>query len=174
MNTDASNILLLRQIGQISMRLQGKLSNQNMEKGMVSLSTFKEWFKNHKDKYINVEIAGEIFGGRYGESPQLVRDYEIIEPNIKIYFGPSEILIITNPSSVMIGRDNELIVDKAEQVIFGWHYYGRSRIPENWCTETYELKENGFVECNLNGPISSHLAPYRTFYLGDHNFLRLI
>lgn len=138
------------------------------------MSAFFEWFNNHKGRHINIEIAGEIFGGRYGESSQLVCDCEFSERNITIYFDTSETLIITNPSSLVIGSGNELLVDKAEQVFFGWYYYGRSRILENWCTATYALKENGQVIFNLNGPISSHVASYRTFYLGDHSILRLI
>jgi hypothetical protein len=144
------------------------------EKGRDRLSAFLVWFNNHKDKYINIEIAGEIFGGRYGESPQSVRDYEVSEQNITIYFESSERLIITNPSSLMIGSRNELCIDKAEKVFFGWYFYGRSRIMENWCTETYDLKEDGQVIFNLSGPINSYLASYRTFFLGDHHFVRLI
>lgn len=138
------------------------------------LSALVAWFNNHKGKYITVEIAGEIFGGRYGESPQLVRDYEVTDQNITIYFESSERLTITNPSSLMVGSSNELFIDKAEKVLFGWYFYGRSQIPENWCTETYELKEDGQVIFNLAGPINSYLASYRTFYLGNHHFLRLI
>jgi hypothetical protein len=137
-------------------------------------SDFIDWFNNNRGKHINIEIAGEIFGGRYGESPQLVYDFEISEQKIKIYFEPSEKLIITNPSLVMMGSDNELIVSKSAQVEFGWHFYGKLRIQENWCTVTYDLKENDLVEYKCTGPISSYIAPHRTFILGGHDFLRLI
>lgn len=137
-------------------------------------ASFVKWFEIHKGKYINIEIAGEIFGGRYGESPQLVCNYDIKSTEYKIYFDPTEVLTITAPSSFLIGSNNELIVDKALLVSFGWHYYGRSRTPENWCTVTYDLREDGLVVYNLSGPMVNHLAPHREFYLGENSFLRLL
>ncbi len=139
-----------------------------------SKRTFLNWYENHKGLYVDIEIAGEIFGGRHGEAPQLVREYEIIEPNVyKILFSTTEILIITNPILFQLGKYNELIVDKATQICIGWHYYGRPQAPENWCNEVYELKDNNFVEFNLYGPMSEHMAPHRNINL-KHSFLRLI
>jgi len=135
-------------------------------------SAFEEWFNIHRGKYIDIEIAGEIFGGRYGESPQLVYNYDIKSTEYKVYFNPTEILTITAPSSFLIGSNNELVVDKASQVSFGWHYYGRPQTPENWCTEIYNLREDGFVVHNLSGPMVNHLAPHREFFLGNHSFLK--
>lgn len=66
----------------------------------------------------------------------------------------------------MIGSNNELNADKAKQVSFGWYYYGKTQTPENWCTISYVLREDGFVEYSRSGPMISYIAPHREFYLG--------
>jgi len=58
-------------------------------------------------------------------------------------------------------------------VSFGWHYYGKTQTPKNWCTITYILNEDGLVVYNLSGPMVNHIASHREFYLGENSFLRL-
>jgi hypothetical protein len=48
---------------------------------MNNHNDFIKWFNDKKGKYTTIEIGGRIFGGRYGESPQLLRDYEFAEGN---------------------------------------------------------------------------------------------
>ena len=103
-------------------------------------NVFIKWFNDKKGKYITIEMGGRIFGGRYGESPQLLRGYEFDEGNkVKITFGTTEVLEIENPISYELDKHKNLIIYRANEVIFGWHYYGRPQTQDNRCIEKYKL-----------------------------------
>ena len=98
-----------------------------------------KWFASHKGQCVDVVVAGRVFGGRYGESPQLVRQYELTDMGVIIRFETTEVLTVVNPSMFTLGDHGHLIVPRADEVVFGWHYYGRPQSPENWCEERYCL-----------------------------------
>jgi hypothetical protein len=80
---------------------------------------FVNWFNLNRGKYITLEMAGNIFGVRYGESPQLLRNFDYSQPNVlTIFFDTTETLVIVNPSNYKIGNNKELVIEKAEQISF--------------------------------------------------------
>lgn len=156
--------------------LNQSINNNTGIQNFEGSNTFLNWFNSNKGRYIDVQMAGYIFGGRHGEAPQLLKRYTFVPPNmLKIFFNTTETLEITNPSSFMIGKHNELIIEKANQVCFGWHYYGRPQTPENWCTEIYELKCEDIVERKINGPICDVISTPKiiTFHLDIGWFIKL-
>lgn len=133
---------------------------------------FVNWFTLNRGRYITLEMAGNIFGGRYGESPQLLRNFDYSQHNeLTIFFDTTETLVIVNPSNIKIGNNKELVIDKAEQISFNWHYYGRPKIPENRCSEVYILKDE-CLEYKTSGPVSN-FPKDRTFQLNNNSMLKL-
>ena len=127
---------------------------------MINLDVFLNWYSLKKGKYINIKLGGRIFGCRFGESPQLVRDFEIIDERIlKIRFATTEVLEIISPVLIEIGGYDQLIVKSADEVLFGWHYYGRPQNPENWCTESYKLIDDK-VYFESKGPLNTDKSVY--------------
>ena len=136
---------------------------------MLNTHKFLKWYEKNKDKYVNIEMAGRIFGGSIDESPQKPREYFLTEDEFKLHFATTEVLTIINPSSFEIGSYQELIIPRADKVSFGWHYYGRSQTPENWCIETFELIED-MVQYTRSGPLNPMISSF-TFQEGA--FVRL-
>jgi len=111
------------------------------------------WIAAHSGKYVDVVMAGQVVGGRYGESPQCICSASIGEAAFRVQFAPSEILSVENP----VGFEclpNGLFIRQATKLVFGWHYYGRPKTLENWCEQHYEF-ENGKVSFYAKGPLLS-------------------
>jgi hypothetical protein len=97
------------------------------------------WFGKSRGAYLDVILAGRVFGGRHGESPQQPRDYAYEGQTLRVWFAGTELLTVAEPTDFVLGKDGQLIVPRARTATFGWHYYGRPQTPENWCEEVYEL-----------------------------------
>ena len=118
----------------------------------MDVSILRKWFLSRRGKYVNVIIAGQVFGGRIDESPQLVHELWIEQNKFTIGFATTETLVVTNPSG-FVREYSQLIVPDADEVLFGWHYYGRPQLPENWCEEIYR-KQGSDVVYLRRGPLS--------------------
>jgi len=102
---------------------------------------------------VDVIIAGEIFGGRRGELPQVVKELEIENDKFLIKFGTTEKLSVYKPEKIKIGKHKQLIVSDASKAIFGWHHYGSPQSEETWNEITY-LKLKKKVQVTWTGVIS--------------------
>ncbi len=54
--------------------------------------------------------------------------------------------------------------------MFGWHYYGREALPENWCEEIYDI-EDGVVKLTRTGPC---MPGTETFEYTEKKFVELL
>ena len=106
--------------------------------------TLKQWFKL-KPEFVDIVMAGRIFGGRYGESTQQPESFFCGANFLRINFEPYEILTIFNPGEVSLDQDMDLVIDTASEVRFGWYYYGRDPISKNWCEDIY-INKKKYVE----------------------------
>jgi hypothetical protein len=106
---------------------------------MVDEPTIDKWLDARRNSYVEVIIAGRIFGGRHGESPQQPTAYSVCGNRVTIQFGTTERLVITDPSAFSTGNDGQLIVFTASHVSWGWHYYGRPQTVDNWCVESFAV-----------------------------------
>jgi hypothetical protein len=129
----------------------------------------EKWFAEQRDQYVDVMIAGRIFGGRHGESMQQVRGCRFDGSVLTIQFATTEQLIVDQPSDFHRGRSGQLIVPHARRAAFGWHYYGRDPIPENWCEEIYEVRGDQ-VQFTRTGPL---LPCEDLFRYGGARFIEL-
>ena len=119
---------------------------------MTESDALTEWFAEKRGSYVDVIIAGRVFGGRHGESPQQPQACEFDGSALRIGFGTTEQLIVDQPSGFQRGRDGELVIPYAARAVFGWHYYGRKQTPENWCEEIYEVND-GRIQLTRRGPL---------------------
>ena len=119
----------------------------------TELQSIEAWFAKRKGKWVNVVLAGQIVGGRFDESPQIPRDFSYHDSTLKISFDTTEVLIVERPTGVLLANDDALTIHRASRVTFGWHYYGRPQISENWCEERYRLAEET-IHYERTGPLS--------------------
>lgn len=119
---------------------------------MIDTGAMDAWLATRRETHVDVIIAGRLFGGCHGESPQIVKSYELRDSQLVIYFGTTETLIVDHPHSVRINERNELLIPQAREVLWGWHYHGREQSPENWCTRRYSISPNGMVSVTEHGP----------------------
>jgi len=121
---------------------------------MTTQATIQRWFEHAKGDYFNLYFAGLVFGGRPGESPQKVMSIQLTDPVLVVRFGSTERLTVTDPKGVKIVAANSLIIAEASDARFGWHYYGKPQLPENWCELIYR-RQNSSVQVICLGPLSS-------------------
>ena len=107
---------------------------------MNSVDLLREWLSSNQGKYVDVIIAGRVIGGRLQESPQTPRELVVGDDSFTLRFATTEILVVRNPSGFVLGEYGQLIVPDADEARFGWHYYGRPQVPENWCQEIYRRR----------------------------------
>jgi len=119
---------------------------------MVDHDLITRWLTANRDACVDVVIAGRIFGGRHGESPQTPKRWTQSDDAVTIHFGTTELLTITQPSAFTLGEHSQLLVPHATSVLWGWHYYGRPQTDDNWCTELFSV-EAGNVTLERNGPL---------------------
>jgi hypothetical protein len=130
------------------------------------------WLARARGHSFDLVIAGRIFGGRPGESPQRPERYTLTAEGLVLHFGGAmvvpftepdgsthplrqggtERLSLVQPSGLSHSSDGALRIDRAEEACFGWHYYGRPQREENWCEDHYRLL-SGVVERTVAGPI---------------------
>lgn len=137
---------------------------------MHQTDTLQQWFTSKQGKYVDVIIAGRIFGGRSQESPQMPREYTLNGQLLTLRFATTETLVVTKPSGFTLGEYGQLIIPDAEEVQFGWHYYGRPQTPDNWCEEKYKKRRNR-IELVRSGPCRPALEDFT--YDGDR-FVELL
>ena len=115
----------------------------------------EKWLSGNRNKQFNIVVGGHIFGGRYGESPQTPKSFEITDEGLSINFNTTEKLTIKKPR-IIIAFFSNIYILSANEVIFGWHCYGREQIPENWCEEAYTRR---YLTINVTrkGPITEAL-----------------
>jgi len=114
--------------------------------------TLRLWLKQSAARYLDIEIAGRTLGGRHGEAMQRPRAFQLLGSVLVIRFAGTERMVVTRPSGLRIGPDGDLVIRRADDVRFGWHYYGRPRLPENWCEEVYRRRA-GKIEFVRLGPL---------------------
>jgi hypothetical protein len=147
------------------------------------------WLANARERDFDVILAGKVFGGRPGEAPQRPEAFTLTDEGFVLRFGGAymttlteqdgsrrtypqrgtETLTVLHPTAVQITPAGELIVPRAAEARFGWHYYGRPQIPENWCEVTYRLSGEA-VEVTRAGPSA---AASLSFPLAGTAFVRL-
>jgi hypothetical protein len=149
------------------------IKNNVMPMKMIVTTTLDRWFQKKREMWVDIVIAGRIFGGRHGESPQEPKTYELTSQGLLLRFSTTETLVVVGPESVMIGNCGELIVPSARKAVWGWHYYGREQAPENWCTESY-LLDNGIVTLSVTGPIVGYVPARETFRYDQREFVKII
>lgn len=132
--------------------------------------TLRQWMKQSAARYFDIEIAGRTFGGRHGEAMQRPEAYQLLGSILLIRFAGTERLLVTRPSGLKIGADGDLVIRGADDVRFAWHYYGRPRLPENWCEEIYRRRA-GKIEFVRLGPL---LPRAGTFSISNMPMVHLI
>ena len=137
---------------------------------MINKNILTTWFKKQRGEPISVVIAGRIFGGRHGESPQIPQQVEFRKSQLIINFATTEVLTVANPSDFILGKYDQLIIPWATRATFGWHYYGLEQTPENWGEELYEL-EDGIVRYTCTGSL---LPGTENFEYTEDKFIELL
>jgi len=98
-------------------------------------TTVGEWFAKRSRRRVDIVLAGHVFGGRRGESPQEVRDFSWDGTTLFIRFGTTEELEVLEPHNVYIGSHEDLTTTDATRVRWAWHYYGRPQTSDSRCEE---------------------------------------
>jgi hypothetical protein len=140
------------------------------------IAVLDEWLANARGHSFDLVIAGRIFGGRPGESPQWPETYTLTTDGLVLHFGGGMVLPFTEPdgsrhplrqggterltliqpSGLRQGTEGALAILRVAEVGFGWHYYGRPQTDENWCENWYRLQDDA-VERSVTGPIRDTL-----------------
>jgi len=141
---------------------------------MFDTSILDNWVSQKSGEWVSIVLAGRIFGGRHGESPQEPKEYQYSNRILTIQFGTTESLVVVEPEGVWIDANNELIIPQAKSTMWGWHYYGRKQTPENWCTESYVFNKDNLVQLTVTGPITAHIPSSETFFYRGDQFVLLI
>jgi hypothetical protein len=103
----------------------------------LSPEALRSWSESHVGQSFDVVLAGTVFGGRYGESPQTLRQATFEGETLCLMFNTTEKLTIIEPREVILVTHG-LSVAKAAVVEFGWHSYGTDEKPEDWRTLLYQ------------------------------------
>ncbi len=84
----------------------------------MNIDILKKWFEVNKDNYIDVIIAGRVFGGRHGESPQLPRAFSYRDDILKVKFSTTEHLTVINPTNFILGQYSQLLIPVASKAVW--------------------------------------------------------
>lgn len=107
-------------------------------KKMDSPDIIETWIASHGGRWCDVLLAGFVFGGRHGESPQEPKRHQILpDGTIEIHFGTTEKLTVTAPRGIRVSDNDSLVISDADRACFGWHYYGKPQSDETWCEEIW-------------------------------------
>ncbi len=120
---------------------------------MKGLKLVEKWFMENLGSSVDIVIAGEIFGGRRGELPQVVNNLELETEKFVIKFATTEKLSVYKPDKIKVGKENQLIIGDAPKAIFGWHHYGSPQSEATWSEITY-MKLKKRVQVTWTGVIS--------------------
>ena len=97
------------------------------------------WFELNLGKSFDLVLAGKVFGGRYGESPQKLKGATLEGEKLQLQFNKTETMTILEPRYVSF-EENGLCIERAKIVEFGWHSHGTEEEPQNWRTIRYQDK----------------------------------
>ena len=129
---------------------------------------FLKWIKQTEKVWLNIYIAGQVFGGRPGEAPQTPKDFRIIDDTLLITFSRTERLWVKKPVDIKI-QNNKLTIHSATVVRWGWHYYGRPQTDLNWCEKIYLVNEQEIIKTDLT-PLDGLLETKTKTFKFDNNF----
>jgi hypothetical protein len=129
-----------------------------------SPSDVHAWFSAHEAQRFDLVIAGQVFGGRHGEAPQCLQSALLTPNGLRVQFDSTEVLSITTPAGILL-EPQALSVRSADEVVFGWHCYGREQTPENWCELRYTFSGNR-VRVQSSGPASVRAESFA--FTGTH------
>jgi hypothetical protein len=121
----------------------------------INKKDFFDWIKRTEKDWLNIYIAGQVFGGRPNEAPQTPKDFQIIEDTLLITFSRTERLWVKKPVDIKI-QNYKLTIQSATVVRWGWHYYGRPQTDLNWCEEIYIVNEQEIIKTDLT-PLDGRL-----------------
>lgn len=143
---------------------------------MINLEVVRSCFSSHP-RGLDVVIFGHIFGGKPGEAPQDFRTFELDAETLTLFFNTTEKMEIFGAESIELDYSGALMIPIAKKIVWGWHWYGRSQTPANWCTYTYILQEDGDVWVSVEGPIREQLSrfgnPDRKYPRSNHPAVQL-
>ncbi len=134
----------------------------------INKNDFFDWIERTEKSWLNIYIAGQVFGGRPGEAPQTPKDFQIIGDTLLITFSRTERLWVKNPVEIKI-QNNKLTIQSATVVRWGWHYYGRPKTDLNWCEEIYIVNEQEIIKTDLT-PLDSRLETQTKAIKFNSNF----
>ena len=103
---------------------------------LPSPADLNTWCESNVGRSFDVVLAGRVFGGRYGESPQRLKHASLEGDVLQLRFNTTETLTISEPRSVAF-EENGLLIEDAKYFEFGWHSYGTEEKAENWQTIVY-------------------------------------
>ena len=138
---------------------------------MIAMKRIDRWLSRSQDRQFNIVIGGRIFGGRYGESPQVPKSVEKTDDTLVLRFNTTEKLIIEKPKCVLSLFGN-LYVLFAAKVIWGWHSYGREETPENWAEEMY-VREGFAIKVRRTGPAKEIAAEVESWRRSSLSFVAI-
>ncbi|HYH03256.1 MAG TPA: hypothetical protein VEC37_09155 [Bacillota bacterium] len=124
---------------------------------MEIIDVLNQWYELRKGEGVDLEMFGGIFGGRIGEATQQVESFSFADNRLEFRFNPTEQLEIINPQGVTLERCR-LVIARADEVRWGWHYYGNPKTDENWCTIQYIVKED-HIDWTVTGKINHSEGP---------------
>lgn len=125
-------------------------------------SELTNWLKRTNKNLLNIFIADQVFGGRPGEAPQTPKDFKIIGETLLITFSTTEKLWVENPTNIQV-KNEELTINSAKTIRWGWHYYGRTQIDLNWCEKIYIINDSKIIKTELY-PLDSILKTQTTTF----------
>ena len=102
------------------------------------------WCQSHIGESFDRVLTGQVFGGRYGESPQILKQASLTGETLHLRFNTTEILTILEPRNVKF-EDCGLSIETSKEVEFGWHSYGAEQNQDNWNTIRYRMVDTSLV-----------------------------
>lgn len=121
------------------------MTTMNVE---IDKDKFFNWVKLTEQNWLNIFIAGQVFGGRPNEAPQQPNKFQILEDTLLITFKRTERLWIKNPTYIKFDN-NQLTIQTAKIIRWGWYYYGRPQTDLNWCEEIYIVDKDKVTKTEL-------------------------
>jgi hypothetical protein len=126
---------------------------------VINSKTIERWLATSPFG-LDVVIFGQVFGGRPGEAPQSFKSFELDADVLTMRFNTTETLKIFGADSIKVNEFGNLVIPTAEKIVWGWHSYGATEVPANWCTDTFILREDGDVDMTVAGVIRQHLSRF--------------
>jgi len=124
---------------------------------MANPSLLTDWVARQGQRWLDLWLMGLVFGGRPGESPLVITNCEIDGARVHLTFDHDERLTVVGASGFLTA-DGGLTIPRADEVRFGWYYYGRPQSAENW-SETRYVRDGERVSITTTGPSAKWRPP---------------